>query len=72
MIDTGLLNTVRRMHLRRKLAIRETTRLAGATRNTMAKRLAANTIGPKFTTPELQSKIDPFAEKLAGIRSLAA
>ncbi|MCF8486780.1 MAG: hypothetical protein K9G71_16360 [Rhodobacteraceae bacterium] len=32
----------------------------------MTKHLAANTIEPKFATPERQSKIDPFAEKLAG------
>jgi hypothetical protein len=32
----------------------------------VTKHLAANTIEPKFATPERQSKIDPFAEKLAG------
>ncbi len=31
----------------------------------MTKHLAANTIEPKFATPERQSKIDPFADKLA-------
>lgn len=35
-------------------------------RNKMTKHLAANTIEPKFATPERQSKLDPFAEKLAG------
>ncbi len=32
----------------------------------MTKHLAANTIEPKFATLERQSKLDPFAEKLAG------
>ena len=62
----GLLNIIRRMHLRQKLSIREISRLTGVSRNTVAKHLAANTIEPKFATPERQSKIDPFAEKLAG------
>jgi hypothetical protein len=35
-------------------------------RNKVTKHLAANTIEPKFTTPERQSKLDPFAQKLAG------
>ena len=30
------------------------------------KHLAANTIEPKFATPERHSKLDPFSEKLAG------
>ena len=62
----GLLNIIRRMHLRQKLSIREIGRLTGVSRNTVTKHLAANTIEPKFATPERQSKLDPFAEKLAG------
>ena len=62
----GLLNIIRRMHLRQKLSIREIARLTGVSRNTVTKHLAANTIEPKFATPERESKIDPFAEKLAG------
>ena len=62
----GLLNIIRRMYLRQKLSIREIARLTGVSRNTVTKHLAANTIEPKFATPERQSKIDPFAEKLAG------
>ncbi|MGF6860220.1 hypothetical protein ABIE69_000778 [Rhodobacteraceae bacterium MBR-64] len=34
-------------------------------RNTITKHLNAGTIEPKFTTPERQSKLDPFADKLA-------
>ena len=62
----GLLNIIRRMHKRQKLSIREIARLTGVSRNTVTKHLAANTIEPKFATPERQSKIDPFADKLAG------
>jgi transposase len=62
----GLLNIIRRMHLRQKLSIREIAQLTGVSRNTVTKHLAANTIEPKFATPERQSKIDPFADKLAG------
>lgn len=62
----GLLNIIRRMHLRQKLSIREIARLTGVSRNTVTKHLAANTIEPKFATPERPSKIDPFADKLAG------
>ena len=62
----GLLNIIRRMHLRQKLSIREIARLTGASRNTVTKHLAANTTEPHFATPERQSKLDPFAEKLAG------
>jgi len=62
----GLLNIIRRMHLRQKLSIREIARLTGVSRNTVTKHLAVNTIEPKFATPERQSKLDPFADKLAG------
>jgi len=48
----GLLNIIRRMHLRQKLSIREIARLTGVSRNTVTKHLAANTIEPKFATPE--------------------
>eukprot|EP01036_Dinobryon_divergens_P011723 gene11723-15778_t len=65
-IHMGLLNIIRRMHLRQKLSIREIARLTGVSRNTVTKHLAANTIEPKFATPERQSKIAPFADKLAG------
>ena len=62
----GLLNIIRRMHLRQKLSIREIARRTGLSRNTVTKHLAAGTVEPKFATPERPSKLDPFAEKLAG------
>ncbi len=40
--------------------------LTGVSRNTVTKHLAANTIEPKFVTPERPSKTDPFADKLTG------
>ena len=61
----GLLNIIRRMHLRQKLSIREIARLTGVSRNTVTKHLASNTVEPKFTTPDRSSKLDPFAEKLS-------
>ncbi len=62
----GLLNIIRRMSLREKLSIREIARRTGLSRNTITKYLNAGTIEPQFATPERQSKLDPFAEKLAG------
>jgi transposase len=62
----GLLNIIRRMHLRQKLSIRETARRTDLSRNTVTKHLAAVTIVPQFATPERTSKLDPFADKLAG------
>jgi hypothetical protein len=35
-------------------------------RNTIAKYLSAGTVEPTFTVPERPSKLDPFADKLAG------
>jgi transposase len=54
------------MSLREKLSIREISRRTGLSRNTITKHLNAGTIEPQFTTPELQSKLDPFADKLTG------
>lgn len=65
-IHIGLLNIIRRMYLREKLSVREIARRTGLSRNTITKYLNAGTIEPQFTTPERQSKLDPFTEKLAG------
>ncbi len=62
----GLLNIIRKLRLRDKLPIREIARRTGMSRNTIKKYLNAGTIEPQFATPERQSKLDPFAEKLAG------
>ena len=62
----GIMNIIRRMALREKLSIREIARRTGISRNTIKKYLNAGTIEPQFATPERQSKLYPFAEKLAG------
>ena len=62
----GLLNIIRRMALRENLPLREIARRTGMSRNAIKKYLNAGTIEPQFETPERQSKLDPFAEKLAG------
>ena len=62
----GLLNIIRRMKLREKQSIREISRHTGLSRNTIAKYLNAGTIEPTFTVPERPSKLDPYADKLAG------
>jgi transposase len=62
----GLLNIIRRLALGEKLSIREIAWRTGLSRNTVTKYLTTDTIEPKFATPERPSKLDPFAEKLAG------
>ena len=62
----GLLNIIRRMSLREKLSIREISRRTGLSRDTITKHLNAGTIEPQVTTPDRQSKLDPFADKLTG------
>jgi hypothetical protein len=59
------------MHSRQELLVHEIARLTGAPRDTVAKHLQANIIEPKFATPELESKLDAFAQKLAGGLKLA-
>ena len=61
-----LLNVIRRMSLRLKLPIREIARRTGLSSNTVKKHLNAGTVEPKFAISERPSKLDPFAEKLAG------
>lgn len=61
----GLLNVIRRLALREKVAIREIARRTGLSRNTIKKYLNAGTIEPKFSVPKRPSKLDPFADKLA-------
>ena len=62
----GLLNVIRKLRLRQGLPIREIERRTGLSRNTIKKYLKDDTIEPKFATPDRPSKLDPFAEKLAG------
>lgn len=62
----GLLNVIRKLLLRHPLPIWEFTRLTGLSRITIKKYLNAGKIEPSFATPEQPSKLDPFADKLAG------
>lgn len=65
-IHMGLLNVIRRLALREQLPIREIARRTGLSRNTVRKYLKSGAVEPRFATPERPSKLDPFAEKLAG------
>ncbi len=62
----GLLNVIRGMARREQLPIREIARRTGLSRNTIRKYLKSGAVEPRFATPERPSKLDPFAEKLAG------
>jgi transposase len=65
-IDMALLSVIRRWHFRQDIPIREIERRTGLSRNTIRKYLRADAVEPKFKVPDRPSKLDPFAEKLAG------
>ncbi|ETX12942.1 integrase [Roseivivax halodurans JCM 10272] len=62
----GLLNVIRRLALRQKLPSLEIARRTELSRKTIKRYLRVGTIEPNFSVPERPSKIDPFADKLAG------
>jgi len=62
----ALLSVIRRWHFRDGMPIREIERRTGLSRNTIRKYLRAGTVEPRFKVPDRPSKLDPFAEKLAG------
>ena len=62
----GLLRVIRLWALRKKMPIREITRRTGLSRNTIRKYLRAGIVEPQFQSLDRPSKLDPFAEKLAG------
>lgn len=58
--------STQKLRLQEKLPICEITRRPGLSRNTIKKYLNSGAINPSFATPDRSSKLDPFAEKLAG------
>jgi hypothetical protein len=59
-------SVIRRWHFRQQVPIREIERRTGLSRNAIRKYLRADAVEPKFKVPDRPSKLDPFAEKLAG------
>ena len=62
----ALLSVIRRWHFREGMPIREIERRTGLSRNTIRKYLRSGTVEPRFKVADRPSKLDPFAEKLAG------
>ena len=62
----ALLSVIRRWHFREHLSIREIGRRTGLSRNTIRKYLRSDGIEPQFKVPDRPSKLDPFADRLAG------
>jgi len=62
----ALLSVIRRWHFREHLSIRAIARRTGLSRNTIRKYLRSEAVEPVFRTPDRPSKLDPFAERLAG------
>src|SRR5665213_1411609 len=68
-----LLSVIRRWAFRDQLSIREISRRTGLSRNTIRKYLRSGSVEPKFKVPDRPSKLDAFADKLAGwLKSEAA
>ena len=66
MIDVATLSVIRRWALREHLSLREIARRTGLSRNTIKKYLRADTVEPRYAKRVSPSKLDPFADKLAG------
>jgi transposase len=65
-IDVATLSVIRRWALREHLSLREIARRTGLSRNTIKKYLRAGEAEPRYAKRVSASKLDPFAEKLAG------
>jgi transposase len=65
-IDVATLSVIRRWALREHLSLREIARRTGLARNTVKKYLRAGEAEPRYAKRVSASKLDPFAEKLAG------
>lgn len=66
MIDVATLSVIRRWALREQMSIREIARRTGLSRNTIKKYLRAGDQEPHYAKRVSPSRLDPFAEKLAG------
>jgi hypothetical protein len=64
-IDTALLNAIRRWHFRGGMPIQAIERRTGLSRNTIHKFLRAGAVEPAFKVPDRPSSLDPLAEKLS-------
>lgn len=62
----ALLSVIRRWAFRDGMSIREITRRTGLSRNTVRKYLRSDAVEPKFEAGERPSRLDPFADRLAG------
>ncbi len=62
----ALLSVIRRWHFREGMPIREIRRRTGLSRNTIRKYVRGDVVEPRFKVPARASKLDAFAEKLAG------
>lgn len=62
----AMLNIIRRWALRDQLSIREIARRTGLSRNTIRKYLRSGSVEPRFKVPDRPSKLDAYADRLAG------
>ena len=60
-----LLSVIRRWHYRDHFSIREISRRAGLSRNTVRRYLRSDSEEPKFNIADRPSKLDPHADKLS-------
>src|ERR1700740_4402 len=60
-----LLSVIRRWHYRDHFSIREISRRAGLSRNTVRKYLRSDSVEPKFDVPDRPSKLNQYAVKLS-------
>ena len=60
-----LLSVIRRWRYRDHYSIREISRRAGLSRNTVRKYLRSDSVEPKFKASDRPSKLDPYADKLS-------